>query len=110
MKELILNGKNLVKVMQVNNYKVRDKAVNLGVLRENEYPDLLPYGVETFTEIGGAVAGTIVGAPLGIAGSSAGAGLGAGVASYAADKIGAWLNPDIPKPDNDDMVADALWA
>tara|TARA_Y100001973_G_C5189826_1_gene330224 strand:+ start:174 stop:2375 length:2202 start_codon:yes stop_codon:yes gene_type:complete len=90
------------------NHKVRDKAVNLGVLREDEYPDLLPYGVETFSEIGGAVAGTIIGAPLGIAGASAGAGVGAGVASYAADKIGAWLNPDIPKPDNDDMIADAL--
>ena len=90
------------------NHKVRDKAVNLGILREDEYPDLLPYGVETFSEIGGAVAGTIIGSPLGIVGASGGAGVGAGVASYAADKIGAWLNPDIPKPDNDDMIADAL--
>ena len=89
--------------------KVRQKGIELGIYGADEYPDLLPKGVKTTMQVVGGVVGGIAGSfGSPVVGTSIGAGVGSGTATALADKLGGYLNPDLPRPDNDEVVADAI--
>ena len=89
--------------------KVRQKGIELGIYGADEYPDLLPKGVKTTMQVVGGVVGGVAGSfGSPVIGTSIGAGVGSGTATALADKLGGYLNSDLPRPDNDEVVADAI--
>lgn len=58
--------------------------------------------------VGGVVGGVAGSFGSPVIGTSIGAGVGSGTATALADKLGGYLNSDLPRPDNDEVVADAI--
>lgn len=80
--------------------KVRDKGVQLGIIKKDEYPTDLPSIVEPAFRITGATIGAIAGIAGGVPGQllrmSIGSGVGGGTATAVYREFAELLSPDIP--------------
>ena len=76
--------------------RVRNKGIQFGVIRPDEYPDDLPGWVEPVFRITGATAGAILSSPGGVLGMSRGAGIGGAAGTAAYQQFAEFFSDDMP--------------